>query len=366
MNVRELRLRPFRLALRTAVPGAGNGHRERSGVLIAVVDEEGHVGHGEATPLVEFGTEDLAVTTSLLGDLAEKLSGRPLPASCDQVECLIAEFPELRSAPAARCALESALLDLAAQRADVPLARFLSASARPFIPVSALLSTSQPEELAREAFAALQQGFRVVKVKVGGRALSDDAKRLIAVRRAVGEDVKIRIDANGAWTEAEAATALRGLSPLKLELCEQPVPAGNHAALRRLRWQVCCPIAADESVSQPGASDVLLDGEDGPAADVLVLKPMVLGGLLPSLRLAHRADELGVGYYVTSSLDGVVARLGAAHLAAALPKAEWASGLAVGQLFEKDTGPDPCPPRGGEIRLSSLPGLGLAANWSRA
>jgi o-succinylbenzoate synthase len=251
------------------------------------------------------------------------------------------------------------------QRAGLPLAKFLSASARASIPVSALLSASEPEDLAREALASIQQGFRVVKVKVAARILSDDAKRLIAVRRAVGDEVKIRIDANGAWTESEAATALRGLSPLKLELCEQPVPAANHAALRRLRWQVRCPIAADESVSLPGASDLLLDGEDGPVADVVVLKPMVLGGLLPSLRLARRADALGVGYYVTSSLDGVVARLGAAHLAAAVPKADWASGLAVGQLFEKDTGPDPCPPRQGEIQLPIQPGLGLAADWSR-
>jgi o-succinylbenzoate synthase len=366
MNLRELRLRPFRLTMRVPLQRAGSEHRERSGVQIAICDEGGHVGHGESTPLVEFGTEDLSATSSLLSDLDGRLMGLPVPVAGDDVERLLCGVPELSAAPAARCGLESALLDLAAQRAGLPLAKFLCASARTVIPVGALLSASGPEELAREASAALEQGFRVVKVKVAGRALSEDAKRLIAVRRAVGNDVKIRIDANGAWTEAEAATALRGLSPLRLELCEQPVPAANHAALRRLRWLVRCPIAADESVSQPGASDVLLDGEDGPAADIVVLKPMVLGGLLPCLRLARRADELGVGYYVTSSLDGVVARLGAAHLAAAVPKAEWASGLAVGQLFENDTGPDPCPPRRGEIHLPFQPGLGLSANWSRA
>jgi o-succinylbenzoate synthase len=366
MKLRELQLRPFRLTLRTPLQRAGSGHRERNGLLVTLIDDESQVGYGEATPLVEFGTEDLAATTSLLNELVHKLAGRPLPSTGEDVEELLARLPELTDAPAARCGLESALLDLAAQRAGLPLAKFLSASARASIPVSALLSASEPEDLAREALVSMRDGFRVVKVKVAARILSDDAKRLIAVRRAVGDEVKIRIDANGAWTESEAATALRGLSPLKLELCEQPVPAANHAALRRLRWQVRCPIAADESVSLPGARDLLLDGEDGPVADVVVLKPMVLGGLLPSLRLARRADVLGVGYYVTSSLDGVVARLGAAHLAAAVPKADWASGLAVGQLFEKDTGPDPCPPRQGEIQLPLQPGLGLAANWSRA
>ena len=62
----------------------------------------------------------------------------------------------------------------------------------------------------------------------------------------------------------------------------------------------------------------------------------------------------------------VVARVGAAHLAAAVPKADWASGLAVGELFQSDTGVDPCPPCRGEIHLPIQPGLGLPASWSRA
>lgn len=366
MTVREAQARPFRLTLRLPHNGSNLLQRERSGLLIVLFDDEGHVGRGEATPLVGFGTEQVSLTTALLAEICAKLAGASLPARPDDVDRLLANFPQLTQAPAARCGLELALLDLAAQRARQPVSEFLSDSARSHVPVNALLSASEPDALAAQAYSAVEQGFRVVKVKVGRRALSEDAKRLIAVRRTVGGEVKIRIDANGGWTEAEATTALRGLSPLNLELCEQPVPAPKDDALRRLRWVVDCPIAADESVSQPGASDRLLEGEDGPAADVLVLKPMVLGGLLPSLRLARRAEEVGVGCYVTSSLDGVVARLGAAHLAAALPRADWASGLAVGHLFEEDTGLDPCPPLHGQIELPGAPGLGLSANWGQA
>ena len=366
MNVSEARAQPFRLTLRAMPNGAPLMPRDRSGMLIVLLDDEGHVGRGEATPLAEFGTEEVSSTCAVLNDICGKLCGAPVPARKDEVDRLLAEFSALGQAPAARCGLESALLDLAAQRAKQSLAHFLSESARSEIAVNALLSAAEAGELARQASVAVAQGFRVVKVKVGRRPLSEDALRLIAVRRTVGDEVKIRIDANGHWTEAEATTALRGLSPLNLELCEQPVAASNHDALRRLRWLVQCPIAADEALAQPDGCDRLLDSEDGPAADVVVLKPMVLGGLLPSLRIAHRAERVGVGYYVTSSLDGVVARLGAAHLAAALPKADWASGLAVGQLFEEDSGPDPFPPQGGEIRLPRAPGLGLAPNWGQA
>jgi o-succinylbenzoate synthase len=364
MNLQELSLQPFHLVLRSPLQRAGSAHQNRDGILVLLGDEEGRLGWGEATPLVEFGTEDLKAAGGILSAIALKVPGIPGPQSLGEVDTLIARFPELEDAPAARCALESALLDLAAQRQGIPLAKLLNASARSSVSVNALLSAFDAKRLAEEAAAAVAAGYGVVKVKVASRALSDDAKRLIAVRKTVGDQVKIRIDANGAWTEAEAATALRGLSPLNLELCEQPVAAGNHAALRRLRWLVSCPLAADEAVSQPGAQEVLLDGEDGPVADLLVLKPMALGGLLPALRLAERANRLGVGSYVTSALDGVIARLGAAHLAAALPNSNWASGLAIGHLFERDVGPDPCPPRQGEIRLGDGPGLGLASDWS--
>ncbi len=363
MHLRELRMNPFQLILRSPLEGAPRGHRERKGILLTLQDDQGREGHGEATPLVEFGTESLAAAAAALDSVAEKIRRRSVPRTCVEVDGLIDELEALNCSPSARCGVESALLDLAAQQAGVPVAKMLSAKARSWIAVNALLNSPDPKPLAEEACAAVKAGYAVVKVKVAHRSLWDDAKRLIAVRRAVGDKVKIRIDANGAWTEAEAATALRGLSPLKLELCEQPVPAGNHAALRRLRWLVRCPIAADESVSQPGGAEALLDGEDGPMADVLVLKPMALGGLLPALRLAQRADQVGVGSYVTSALDGVVARVGAAHLAAALPRWEWASGLAVGRLFEKDLGPDPCAPADGRIQIPQRPGLGLPPGW---
>ena len=89
---------------------------------------------------------------------------------------------------------------------------------------------------------------------------------------------------------------------------------------------------------------------------------MALGGLLSCLRLAERASGMGVGSYVTSSMDGVVARCGAAHLSAALPDCGYASGLAVGKLFSHDP-EDPCAPVRGRISLPVTPGLGLRPGW---
>jgi len=363
MKLRELRWTPTVLTLRRPVQNARAAFHERRGMLLRLISDDGLCGRGEVTPLSEFGTESMGGSLAQLEEASKHIAGQRIPTTLEGVEQFFADLGGWSTAPAARFGLELCLLDMIAQLEGVPLARLLNSSAVNSIEVNALLTSREPEHLVEEALEAVNIGYRVLKVKVGGCALNEDARRLFAVRRSVGPEAEIRIDANGQWTEAEAATALRGFAPLKLELCEQPVAPTNNSALRRLRWLVPCKIAADEALAQPGGVDALLESDEGPLVEIMVLKPAVLGGILPSLRLARRANELGVATYVTSALDGVIARLGAAHLAAALPSNGYACGLGVGALFSSEPGPDPCPPLRGRIRLLEKPGLGLDPGW---
>jgi L-alanine-DL-glutamate epimerase-like enolase superfamily enzyme len=111
----------------------------------------------------------------------------------------------------------------------------------------------------------------------------------------------------------------------------------------------------------PGILPAILKPANGrPVVRILVLKPMVLGGLLPTLRIARQAADVGMEAFVTSSLDGVVSRAGAAHLAAALPSGRLASGLGVGKLFVgEEPAEHPFHPVKGRILLPETPGLGL-------
>jgi L-alanine-DL-glutamate epimerase-like enolase superfamily enzyme len=212
-------------------------------------------------------------------------------------------------------------------------------------------------ELAEEARRAIAEGYTTLKIKVAGRPVAEDEARLSAVRKAVGPEVRLRVDANGAWRESEAGPALDALGKYQLELCEQPVAAEDYEALSRLRARAPCPLAADESLALPGAVNALLTPPT--PVDVLVLKPMVLGGLLPTLALAREAARKGMDAYVTSSLDGVIARAGAAHLAAVLPSETYASGLGVGHLFKGEPEDHPFRPMRGRIHLPRTPGLGV-------
>jgi L-alanine-DL-glutamate epimerase-like enolase superfamily enzyme len=169
------------------------------------------------------------------------------------------------------------------------------------------------------------------------------------VRDAAGPQVLLRLDANGAWTVEEALRLLQELSPLGIELCEQPTRDLLGLA------GAAVTVAADElCVSDP---DAALE-----RARIVVLKPMALGGVLPALRLAARARERGIATLVTSSLDGAIARAGAAHLAAALlvHGPQPAAGLATGALLLDDLCVDTLAPRGGNIAIPDVPGLGLS------
>jgi L-alanine-DL-glutamate epimerase-like enolase superfamily enzyme len=215
--------------------------------------------------------------------------------------------------------------------------------------VSALLVAHAMPELAREARRAAEAGFRTVKIKV---ALDDGYARAAVVRDAVGPAVRLRVDANGAWTREQALRMLHALAPLDIELCEQPT-----ALLEGLEDSPVT-IAADELLV--AAPELALQ-----RAQAVVLKPMALGGLLPALRWAARARELGRAVVVTTSLDGAIARAGAAHLAAAvlaagLATAPLAAGLATGRLLLEDLCADLLAPRNGVVALRAVPGLGLS------
>lgn len=411
MILRGYRIQRFALTLRRPLKTATAEYRLREGLVLTVRTDD-QSGVGECTPLVEFGAEDVESSARALTAMCEWAMRREVPEDASALDEWLdghlgafgsaaerhaggvrvasvmdgapaggdeqAQAATARDAtsgaprqvgfipPAARHALECALLELIARRQRIPLRALLHSQSRDVVQVNALLTSVEPEALAAEGLAAVVTGFRTLKVKVATAEVEQDVRRLTALRAAVGDDVRIRIDANGGWFVANAAQNLLAFESMRLELCEQPVPAHEGDALGSLsRGGSSCLIAADEAVSSMSAGRALLNAVSAP--DVLVIRPMVLGGLVRSVRLGWEAQVRGVKAYVASSLEGAVARGAAAHVAAALPEHGLASGLATGSLFLEDSD-GAFAPREGWIALGVSPGLGLglgldAAGW---
>jgi o-succinylbenzoate synthase len=344
---KTLHISPLHFVLRAPLATARGDVASRKGWLVKVKAPDGLEGLGEATPLPDAGTEAPDVCLAAL----EAATARefPLPQHIWDVDGWLNAMGVRLKTPAARFALETAALDVLARRARVPLARLLDPNARNSTAVNALVSS------AEEAQRAAGEGYATLKLKVGMDDTAD-LHRTEAVARAVGRDVTLRLDANGGWDLTRAVGFLTRVSGLPVEHCEDPLPRPTD--VDALRAQVHTPIAADAWLTDVMVAEDLVRNH---RVDVLVLKPAVLGGLIPALALAQRAVSLGVRCVVTSTLDGTVARLAAAHLACALPGEPRAAGLSTGRLFSSETIPDPVPPHHGVITLPDTPGLGMTA-----
>lgn len=335
---------------------------ERSRLLNPSSSGDGAVlrGVGEALPLPSFGGEDpsrcrRALERGLRALLDAELSTRRIDA-LPMLLAGVSEAVEPLLHPVAANALEVALFDLEAREREVPLARLLQAPPWARVAASALLAGEEPSALASAARCATAAGFRCVKLKLGRRTLGEDLARVAAVRDAIGIGIALRLDANGAWSEAEALEAIAALARFEIELLEQPVAAAAIDSLLRVARAARFGIAADESLAHPGASDRLL-AEGAVAA--FVLKLPLLGGLRSALSLASRARRAGIDCVVTSFLDSSIGVHAAAGLARALAPSDRAAGLATGALLRRDLAPALRIFRG-EIEAATEPGLGVA------
>jgi len=208
------------------------------------------------------------------------------------------------------------------------------------IPVNVTVPAVGPER-ACEIVAA--SGCLTAKVKVAERGQSEfeDVERVSAVRDALGPRGKIRVDANGGWTVAEATRMLRQLASLGLEYAEQPCATLEElATLRRL---VDIPIAADESIRR--AEDPLRVRAAG-AADIVMVKVQPLGGVRAALRVAQAC---GLPAVVSSAVDSSVGLAAGVALAAALPELPYACGLATMSLLAGDVTAEPLAESAGEL-----------------
>jgi L-alanine-DL-glutamate epimerase-like enolase superfamily enzyme len=186
------------------------------------------------------------------------------------------------------------------------------------------------------------------------RTVEAEVARVATIRQVIGADVKLRLDANGAWDEAQAVATIRALEPYEIELVEQPVPARDLEALGRVRAAVTTTIAADEAVTDYASAESAIDH-----ADALVLKPMRVGGASTAAYIARYAAAAGLGTIVTTTIDTGVATSLALHLAASLPADGRAHGLATAPLLESDLLVQRLAIERGVMRLPDAPGLGV-------
>lgn len=293
---------------------------ERTGRLFRLQTFDGLTGWGDSAPLAEFGIDATAADA----------------------------FAE-----------ETAHLDLMAQQAGLPLHQWLSGNARVgSLAVNGNLGSLQnvtPGMLK----AAADQGYAVIKLKVGIAPPNDEIAQLTELATHAPAGISWRLDANRAWCFADAQAFIAHCAGLPIEGLEEPLAAPDCAALARLQAAAAFPIALDESTE-------LIDAHffRHPPVRRLVIKPARHGGLLASVELALRAQASGIEIIVTSSLESACGLFACAQLAAAVAPGN-VHGLATAEWFSVDTGAVPRIANG-RLPLPAAAGLGFMPNGSYA
>jgi o-succinylbenzoate synthase len=299
-------------------------HREM--VLLRIRDDDGFEGLGEAVPLSLRG----GVTIS---DVVRELEAiDPFRAAPDDLS------------PPARCALTTA-------RLDHEMKRGATTSERHPIRCNATLVTGAPKAVAAEAERWAVDGFGTFKLKVGA---GEDVAQVRAVREALGDEAKIRLDANASWSLEEATEILSAVEPLGIELVEQPVETIEEAA--ELARRVSIPLAGDESIVtvEDAARAVAAGG-----FSVTGVKISKVGGIQPGLRINSVLPA-----YIASALDGPVGIAAGRRLAQEVDatratEARLAHGLATQRLFATTIAATECELRGDLLHAAPGPGLGI-------
>ena len=337
-------VRPFRISLGVITHAVS--------CLVEIETDAGITGYGEGSPGPLITGENLPGTVETLRVFREKLIGMD-PRDIEGINAVMNRA--VAYAGTAKAAVDIACHDILGKAAGLPLYKLLGGLSNT-IETDMTVGIDTPELMAAAAKEHVAAGFRVIKTKVGTN-IADDIARVKAIREAVGDDVKIRLDANQGWHAREAVELLKRLNEYDIELVEQPVRRFDFEGLKYVTANSSVPVMADESCWDSKDALRLVSER---AVDFINIKLMKCGGLWEAKKIVNIAEAAGVEIM----LGCMAEESGIAINAAA------ALGAALGNITRADLDASfslkALPYEGGftientkDLVLSENPGLGL-------
>lgn len=377
MRIRKLTAHIVRLPLKRPFAHASATRRDSENVLVRCELNDGTSGWGEGVPrsYVTGETPD-----GCLAQLAATPIASQLGADCNSWFDVIRASEQFKPSKdredprgcygnALRCAVELSILDAFGRLFGEPVSNVVDhfEPARPLltkvdsVQYSAAIDAGN-KSLPRKSLIRRIYGFRHCKVKVGA-AGDDDVARLRTIRRWIGPRMDLRLDANEAWSAAEARGRIEPVLKFQISSVEQPVPHDEVGQLAELRKQIDVPIMLDESLTSETDAEAAINGQ---TCDLFNIRLSKCGGYLNSLRLAALAQSAGLGFQLGChpGESGILSAAGR-HWACRVKGARYLEGSYDRHLFHKLlTNEDVTFGYGG--RAPSLNGRGLGVTVNEA
>ena len=343
-DISSIRWRPFELDLIDSFSAGWDVVSTKRGVVIQLTDRSGIVGLAEAAPMPGY------VNTITAEDVLDQLRG--LDSSSFTFTML---NPARPGAHLVWNACLMALEDMRSRKMGVPLhASFQGTSGSQRLLVNGLIDSSDVDGTVRQAHELQVKGYKYVKLKIGLLDQQSDMERIRGINEACPELV-LRLDANGKLSISEARDFIQQVQKFNIELVEQPTEPADISALGTVTRESSIPIAADESVYQDAGT--LRELVTGHKANILVLKPSLIGSISTTIGIARWAQSHGVSSFITSMFESAIGLMTAAHAASLLP-VQLAHGLGTGEWIKSDIAETPVPDQG-QLILPTESGLGV-------
>lgn len=324
-------------------------------IVVRVEADNGMVGFGEAPPTaVITGDTKGSIVTAIRDFIAPSLIGMDI----ENIDGIMQRLHKcILKNTSAKAAVDMAIYDLYAKHLGQPLYKILGGGSNE-VETDLTISVNDIPEMVQDSLRAVNEGFRILKIKVGKEGLKD-VERIKAIREAVGPDIVLRVDANQGWNAKDAVRIIRAMEDagLNIDLVEQPVNAHDFKGMQLVTSSVYTPILADESVFS--AEDAIHMIQER-AADLINIKLMKTGGIYEALKICSIAEIYGVECMIGCMLESKIAVSAAAHLAAAkgiITRADL-DGPSLCKIDPYEGGPLYEGPR---IIMPDAPGIGITA-----
>ncbi len=295
MIITAITLEVEKIPLRTPFITALRRVDDVENIRICIHTDTANIGYGAAPATKAITGEDLTtIARTIKKVIAPKLVGETF------------ELPKLltllhtccKGSSSAKAAVDMALFDLAARTENSTLVEFLGATPKP-LQTAVTISLNTPKEMAEDAQSAFGRGFDMLKIKVGGKD-DLDIKRILAVREAVPL-ARLLIDANQAWSVNESLEIIKAVTPLNIELIEQPILGSDIQGLKTITRQSNIPILADEAVFTLEDAKTVIKEK---AADLINIKLMKCGGISKAIEIIEYCQKHDVKCMMGSMLEG--------------------------------------------------------------
>ena len=356
MKISRLSLIDFELPFRTPLITARGSLNRRKGTVIFARTDDRFSGIGEISPLDGFSRESLPQARQSAQHVADYLGNAEVPADPEALAQVIGHLEDKLSAPpSVLFGFEMLLGDLAGKKADLSLSSWFTGNASRDVAVNAIL-TGSPQDIQRQLVAKTAKDFRVYKIKIDARGIKPALEKIKAVRDRVGDDVMIRLDLNRGLDFEDAVGLLNQIKEFGIEYVEEPLKEPTTQSLTALREKTGLRIALDETVAETEKFYDLLNSR---ACDVIVVKPMVLGGINKSMKLSKISAEQGLKTVITSTLESGIGVAACLHVAAMLGHHILPCGLDTLDLFQDNIINETFPIASGHMNVPEGPGLGV-------